>query len=158
MTVVARRIIATPARSAIKTWQVILDLLTPDSNSLVREELLAISGIACSLIADEAMKGSPIVVYGSGPRVRVYCLYDEDAITGDNAKEDALLFNATDGDWHMSLPCQAADLTWVQAALKKISSRVTARDLATDDVDTEKVEDSTTAKAAEVDKEVFLRP
>ena len=104
------------------------------------------------------MKGSPIVVHGSGPRVRVYCLYDEDAIAGDNAKEDALSFNAMESNWHMSLPCQATDLTWVQAALNKIASRVTARDLATDDVDTEKIEDSSTAKAAKVDMEAFLRP
>ena len=157
MTIVARRITATPARSATETWEVILDLLASDSNSLAREELLAISGIACSLIADEAMKTAPIVVYGSGPRVRVYCLYDEDAITGDNAKEDALSFNATEGDWYMSLPCYAADLTWVQEALKKLSNRITARDMATD-VDIEKDRGNPTAKDAEIDKEAFLRP
>ncbi len=157
MTIVARKIIATPARSTTKTWEVILDLIAPESNDLAREELLAISGIACSLIADEAMKTAPIVVYGSGPRLRIYGLFDEDAITGDNAREDALSFNTTEGDWHMSLPCQAADLTWVQAALKKLSNRITARDMATD-VDIEKDEGSHTAKAAEIDKEAFLRP
>lgn len=157
MTIVARRIIATPVRSAIETWQVILDLITPDSNSLEREELLAISGIACSLIADETMKSSPVVVYGSGPRVRIYCVYDEDAIAGENAKEDSLPFNATENDWQMSLPCQNSDLTWVQAALKKISCRVTARDMESD-VDTEKAQSSTTFKATEIDKEAFLRP
>jgi hypothetical protein len=157
MTVVARKIIATPERSATDTWKVILDLLAPDLNSMSREELLAISGIACSLIADETMKAAPIVVFGSGPRVRIYCLYDEDAITGDNANENALAFNATDDGWHMSLPCGKGDLAWVTAALKKLSNRVTARDMEID-VETENAQATTVIKTMHIDKEAFLRP
>jgi len=157
MTVIARRITATPVRLATEAWEIIIDLLAPDSNSLAREELLAISGIACSLISDETMKESPILVHGSGPRVRIYCLYDEDAVVGDDAKEDALSFNATEGDWFMSLPCQVADLVWVREALNKLSNRVTARDMDTD-VDIEKAESFTTSRFAIVDKEAFLRP
>lgn len=39
-------------------------------------------------------------------------------------------FDPLKGNWRVSLPCQSEDLTWVQAALKKHSSRITARDLA----------------------------
>jgi hypothetical protein len=156
MTTLARRIIATPARPTPEAWQVIVTLLAPQSDSSPRKELLGIAGIACSLIVDEAMKAAPIVVSGSGPRVRIYCLYDEDAISAENANEDALPFNATEGDWHMSLPCPADDLTWVQGALRKLSSRVTARDMATAQPD--EAESRASTKNIEVDKEAFFRP
>lgn len=90
MTVIARRIIATPARPASEAWSLIVELLAPESESQARKELLAIAGIASALIADEAMKTAPIVVSGSGPRVRIYCLYDEEAIVGEQAKETSL--------------------------------------------------------------------
>ncbi len=157
MTVVARKIIATPARSALETWEFIVNILTTNEDTLAAQELLAINGVACSLIADETMKTVPIVIYGSGPRVRIYCLYDEDAIAGDNAQEDALSFNATEGEWRMSLPCPASDLTWVKEALKKLSNRVTAREM-TDHVETEKEENINTAKSIKVNEEAFLRP
>ncbi len=157
MTTIARKIIATPVRSTSQTWGIIIDLLAPETDGMAREELLAISGIACSLIADETMKKTPIVVHGSGPRVRIYCLYDEDAVSGENAREDALSFNATQGDWHMSLPCQSEDLSWVKTALKKLSNRVTVRDMTTD-ADSNKAHDGENFKAAVIDKEAFLRP
>lgn len=157
MTVVARRITATPARSAAEAWSVIIKLLAPQPDSAARKELLAIAGVASSLIADEAMKAAPVVVYGSGPRVRIYCLYGEDAITGDTANESALAFDATEGDWAMSLPCPADDLAWVQEALKKQSSRVTARDMATN-VEEDKADSAAATKALQVDEEEFLRP
>ncbi len=157
MTTVAKEIISTPVRSASQTWSVIIDLLAPDADSLAREELLAISGIACSLIADEPMKEAPIVVYGSGPRVRIYCLYDEDALSGEDAKENALSFNPTEGDWRMSLPCQADDLSWVNTALKKISNRISARDMTTD-IDSNDARKSENFKNPVIDLEAFLKP
>ena len=156
MTTIARRIIATPVRSASETWAVIVNLLAAQAESPARQELQAVRGIASSLITDEAMKSSPIVVSGSGPRIRIYCLYDEDAMIGDNAKEDTLAFDATAGDWQMSLPCPADDLIWVQASLAKHSTRITARDMTTA-VDAEENQ-STTTKAIQVNMEAFLRP
>jgi hypothetical protein len=131
MTVVARRIIATPVRSASDAWAVIVGLLAPQSGSEAYQELLAVGGIACSLITDETLRDVPAVVYGSGPRVRLYCLYDDEACTGENASEASLTFDATAGEWQMSLPCHADDLVWVQEALKKRSTHVSARDMTT---------------------------
>src|SRR4030042_4651426 len=128
MTTISRKIIAIPARSASEAWKVIVNLIAPQTDSDAQRELLETTGIASSLITDEAMKNAPIVVYGVGPRIRIYCLYNEDAITGENASEETLPFSPTEGDWKMSLPCPAEDLDWVQRALKKRSGRITARD------------------------------
>ena len=46
-----------------------------------------------------------------------------------DANEEALGFDPLKGDWRVSLPCLADDLAWVQGALKKHSTRITARDL-----------------------------
>lgn len=156
MTVVARRIIATPARPASEAWAVMVDLLAPDKQSEARKELESVAGIASNLIADEAFEGAAGVVYGSGPRVRLYCLYGDKAISGDRASEAALAFNPTEGDWRMSLPCPAEDLTWVRGALKERSSRITARDM---DEDVEEEGDSEGRKASagfEIDTEAFF--
>jgi hypothetical protein len=100
---------------------------------------------------------SPIVVWGAGPRVRIYCIYNDDAVEGDDANETALSFNPTDGDWHMSLPCPAEDLSWVSNALKCKSKRVTARDMETV-LDSDE-EDSSKKGATEttVDLEAFFK-
>jgi hypothetical protein len=127
-TVVARRIGANPSRAASAAWTVIVGLLSVAGTD-GRTELEAVAGIAASLIADECFKDAPAIVSGSGPRVRIYCLYDEDAVEGSAVNENALSFNVTDGDWEMSLPCYAEDLNWVTSSLKQRSSRITARDL-----------------------------
>lgn len=157
MTVVARRIVATPARRASEAWSVMVDLLAPDKNSEARRELESVSGIASNLIADEAFEGAAGIVYGSGPRVRLYCLYGDKAISGDRAIESALAFNATEGDWRMSLPCPADDLKWVRDALKEKSSRITARDMG-EDVEQEEDSDGRKATAGfEIDTEAFFK-
>jgi hypothetical protein len=156
MTIVARRIIATPVRSASEAWVVIVRLLAPQPGSEAYKELLAVGGIACSLITDETFKDAPAVVYGSGPRVRIYCLYDDEACSGENASEVPLTFDATAGDWQMSLPCQADDLDWVQEALKKQSTRVTARDM-TVAVETEQAVTDNAATQVVINREAFLR-
>lgn len=156
MTVVARRFRSIPERSALETWRAISDVLAPQLSCASRKELDAIAGIASSLITREAMRDSAIVAHGSGPRVRIYCLYGEDAITGEEASEQPLAFDALTGDWHLSLPSPAEDLEWVRGALKKKSTRITARDLDTD------VQDSTQqakkTEAFQIDREAFFRP
>lgn len=130
-TVVSRTIRSTPERTASETWQCIVALLTQGSGGTARQELDAVAGIASSLIADQAPGEAPIVITCSGPRTRIYCLYDEDARDGDDAKEDELGFDPLSGEWSVSLPCPTDDLGWVQSALQQHSSRITARDLAT---------------------------
>lgn len=154
MTTVARRIISEPVRTASETWNIIVDLLAPESIRSARKELLSVSGVVSSLIASETAKDSPIIVYGSGPRIRIYCLYDEDAIVGDGVNETELNSKPTAGDWLMSLPCQADDLEWVQAALKKRSNRITARDMK-GEVDSEEANNN--GKSASINVEAFLR-
>jgi hypothetical protein len=154
-TIVVRRVAATPARSAAEAWLVIADLVA-SRGSAARQELDRVAGIAMSLVAAEAMRDSPIVVQGAGPRLRVYCLYDDEAILGEGASEDPLSWCPTDSDWAMSLPCLPEDLSWVQAALSRISTRIIARD------PTEAgSSDTTPGKARDdlgpVDVEAFLR-
>jgi hypothetical protein len=127
MTVIARTIASIPTRSASETWEAIADLIAPDTKSAARRELDAVAGTACSCIADEALASDPLVVYGAGPRLRVYALYGDAAIEGDAANDSALSFVPTDGDWHMSIPCPAEDLDWVERSLKAVSRHVRAR-------------------------------
>ena len=129
MTTVARRTLrSTPARDALATWSAIVDLLTRGIDGAARTEMLAVAGITASVIADHAPEDAPIVVTCDGPQSRIYCLYDDDAIDGSDANEDALGFDPLKGDWRVSLPAPADDLSWVQAALKEHSDRITARD------------------------------
>jgi hypothetical protein len=98
-----------------------------------------------------------IVLYGTGPRVRVYCLYNDDAIDGDDADEMALSFDPTAGDWQMSLPCPSEDLSWVQDALKAKSRRITARDMDTAFDNEEREASKNNAVETVVDLEAFFK-
>ena len=155
MTVVSRRVTSTPARSASASWDVIVKLVTA-AGSPARQELQGIEGIASCIIAEESLKSDPCVVFGSGPRVRIYCLYNEDAIAGEDANEAALTFNPTEGDWQMSLPCAADDLEWVKKALSERSTRVTAREVGTAVYD-EPSKAPKSSTGAVIDREAFLR-
>lgn len=128
--VVSRRFVSSPARDAHATWTAIAELLAPHGGER-RKELLSVAGTAASVIADAAPEATPIIVTCDGPRTRIYCLYDEDAIDGADTNEAALGFDALKGNWAVSLPCLPDDLDWVSASLKAKSSRITARDIAT---------------------------
>lgn len=157
MSAVARRIRATPERSASDAWDIIVDLVAP-ANGSARQELLSIEGIASSIIATESPKDAPMVVRGKGPRVRIYCLYNEDAISGDNANEAALAETPTDAEWLMSLPVDADDVTWIKDALAKKTSRVTVRDKSETLDAGEDSSATTSTRAAAINMEEFLRP
>jgi hypothetical protein len=104
-----------------------MSVLAPDASSSARAELQKIAGVASSSIASEAPTSDAFVVYGSGPQVRVYCVFGDDAVSGDGVNEDSLSDPPTTGDWKMSVPCLVEDLEWTQKKLKSLSSRVTAR-------------------------------
>jgi hypothetical protein len=127
-TIACRRFVSTPQRDAASTWRSITDLLTRGAVTAARTELLAVAGIAASIITDKAPQKAAIVVACDGPRTRIYCLYDEDALDGAVRNEEPLGYDPLKGNWHVSLPCASDDLAWVQAALKKHSSRISARD------------------------------
>ncbi len=156
MTVIARKIAATPARPASAAWKSIVDLISK-AETTARAELESIAGIASSLISDETFADSPAVVCGAGPRLRIYCLYDEDATSAEQANENALTFNPTDGDWQMSLPCLPEDLDWVRNELKKKTNRITARDKDAAMNDESEARSASSASALELDQEVFLK-
>lgn len=131
MTTIARRTFAsTPQRSALDTWHAIVELLTKGRHGPTRSELLAVEGIAASVITDQAPRDAAIIVTCDGPRTRIYCLYDEDAIDGADANEDALGYDPLAGNWRVSLPCLTDDLGWTDKALQAKTSRIVVRDSA----------------------------
>lgn len=156
MTTVVRRVFAsTPARDASDTWSAIVALLSHAGDARKKAELMSVAGIAASIITDQATLEAPIVVTCDGPRTRIYCLFDEDAVEGSDANEDILGFDPLEGDWSLSLPCLAEDLGWVQNALKTHSKRITARDLA-DGIAIEKQAAEPTTNALVFDAKGFL--
>jgi len=157
--VVARRIIAIPARHASGAWAKMVDLIAPDQNSRARKELESVAGIANLLISEEAFKDAAVVVRGKGPRIRLYCLYNDDAISGEDVSEAALATIPTEEEWKMSLPCPTDDLEWVQAALKNKSTRITARDLSepVTDEDEDSQHENSSAKAVTINRKEFFR-
>ena len=154
MSRVSRRIASTPQRTAMETWKAICALLAPDAQSEARAELEKVAGVAASTISSEGPKDDPIIVHGGGPRAHLYCVYDEDAVSGDGVEEDPFTRSPVQGDWKVSLPVPKEDLDWTQKKLKATSSRVTARALG-DRLDEE--DKTKTTAAIEVDVKEFLR-
>jgi hypothetical protein len=156
-TVVSRTLRSSPHRSASDTWKAIVELLTQGRTGDARNELSAVSGIASSIIADRVAKDTAIIATCDGPRTRIYCSYDEDALDGADANEDSLGFDPLKGDWQVSLPCEPDDLAWVQGALKKHSTRITARDT-TAAVSVKKAELDVEVHPLTLDPKKFLEP
>jgi hypothetical protein len=127
-TVASRKIRSTPFRDAAETWEVIVFLLTRGTNKKAEVELLRVIGVAASVITDLTLKDAPIIVTCDGPRTRIYCIYNDDAMDDSNAQEEALGFDPLNGEWSLSFPCETDDLSWVKSALAKQSTRISARD------------------------------
>lgn len=157
-TIASRVVRSNPHRTATQTWDFIVEMLTRgESGPAAQQELKSVAGIASSLITDHVMRDAAMVVTCDGPRTRIYCLYDDDALDDSDAKEDALNFDPLKGAWAISLPCAQEDLEWVQRALKSKSSRITARDAKhTLGEETEKAA-AASVKALTVDMEGFLK-
>jgi hypothetical protein len=126
-TVITRNVASTPHRTAAETWEVITKILAPDADSSGRGELQKIAGVAAASIASEAPVNDGFVVFGNGPQVRVYCVFGDDAISGDGINEEPLNEPAAEGEWRMSLPCLVEDLEWTKKKLKELSPRISAR-------------------------------
>jgi hypothetical protein len=156
-TVTRRTFRSSPHRAAADTWRAIVELLTQGRSGDARSELVAVDGIATSIIADRVTKEAAIIATCDGPRTRIYCLYDDDAIDGTDADEGALGFDPLKGDWRLSLPCHADDLAWVQAALQKHSDRITARDAAAT-IALEKSDTNSAPQALALDPKKFFGP
>lgn len=64
-------------------------------------------GVASYIITEKILEEHPVVVRGvSGPRLRVYCVYDDDALDEDKLNEEPLTWSPTadDGSWRVALP------------------------------------------------------
>lgn len=116
----------------METWERICALLVPDGNSDGRSELAKVAGVAASAISSEGARDDPIIVYDGGPRAHIYCIYGEDAVSGDGVEEEAFSKTPLGDGWKMSLPVPKEDLAWTQRKLKADSSRVTARAIGED--------------------------
>jgi hypothetical protein len=155
-TVLARRVASTPVRTAAKTWARIVEIIAPDAQSPARKELDKVAGTACASIASEASKEAPMVIWGGGPRVRVYCVFDEDAITQDGVNEAALPKSPTEGDWRMSIPCLADDVAWSSASLAAASSRISARSV-DDEVEDDEPDTAAAKSSLSINLTEFLK-
>lgn len=158
MSTVRRDFRSVPHRDASSTWAHIVALITTSASSdEASKELMSVSGIAASVIADQCAKDSPIVVTCEGPRTRIYCIYDDDALDDSSCNESKLGFDATKGSWQVSLPVNQEDLDWVTAALKKLTTRVIARDALKGIQVESSAKSATSAKEVSIDMEGFLK-
>lgn len=119
---VRRDIASIPARSAAETWSAIIELVT-SAKSADADQLTAAASILQALIADEQPASVPIVFSGCGPRVLIYCVYNEEAME-HGLKIDALPSNPTEGDWRMTAPCEDEDVAWMNKSLKSRAPRL----------------------------------
>lgn len=157
MGAIARRVRSTPFRTASETWTTIIGLVAV-SESGAAQELERVRGVCASVIASEAPGNAPIIVSGVGDQVRIYCLFGDEAVVGDNASESPLAWDPTNGDWAMSLPCDADDLEWIRETLSKGSLHVTARDSKEASLGTTSNGSSADRVTGAVDREAFFRP
>jgi len=157
MTVIARRVASTPARTATQTWEKIVGLIAPDAASAARQELAKAKGIACASISAEVIKDAPIIVWGSGPRLRIYCAFGEDALTGDGVNEDAVVSVPTDGNWRMSIPCTPEDAAWCKKKLAGVSQRISARSIDDDIEDEPQARSASSGDALSIDVGEFMK-
>lgn len=121
MSVISRRFAASPARTAADVWDAIVNVIAADSDA-VKQQLKSITGVIASIISDETPANSPITIIGKGPRLRVYCLYGDDAL-GDEANEAALTWKPFESEWEVYFPVEEVDYDWVTKELQKKHTR-----------------------------------
>lgn len=115
MTVLTRRVAARPARTASEVWGLITELLFASCEEGRRACGVA-SGLAASVVAEEIPARSPFVLTGAGPRVRIYTLYDEEAL--DEPDEAPVQLDLEGHDWLLWLPCAKEDIGWAEPSIK----------------------------------------
>lgn len=113
MSVHARRVESTPNRSTSETWTHIVDMLD-SSNEGAIQELKGITGVVSSIISDRVPENHPFTFVGNGPRVRVYCIFDNK----NDGTESPIKHDVLDGDWILYLPCKEADKDWITKKLR----------------------------------------
>lgn len=121
MNIITRKFSAAPVRTAAATWVAIVDVLS-EQDATIRNELMKIDGIVASLISEGTPEKNAITIIGTGPRLRIYCLYEEDGST-ENANESTLNWNPFENDWEIYLPVEQSDMDWITKSLSAKGSR-----------------------------------
>ncbi len=153
---IRRDIASLPVRSAKETWCAIVDLVTGDG-STDRQQLDAAASIMESLIADELPATVPIVFKGAGPRVLIYCLYNEDAMEA-GVDTNGLNTNPTTGDWRATAPAEDDDLAWMNRSLKVRAPRIAVHAVDEPPADNEPEDAERAGKAFEIDWGALSKP
>ena len=118
MTVIARRVRATPFRTAGDAWAFISDLIA-DSHPTARPYLKAAGNAGAMVISEEHTQHNPIRLSGCGPQVRFYTLHGFRAIDGESMSEQSLIITPSDA-WELALPAAGPDFDLVSSALNGI--------------------------------------
>jgi hypothetical protein len=157
-TVYQRTIKASPDRLSSEAWTVICALAAPDPKSSARKDLESVAGLAGTIISARYPLEDGIIIYGGGPRVRFYTIYDENAVSGENAKEDKLPSCPTEGDWKLSFPCGKEDLEWLKKTLEGKSKRFSIRALGetVDAAEKDESEKNQSQSSASINTDAFL--
>jgi hypothetical protein len=130
MSTVARRFSASPTRLSSATWKAIVELICKNDAGAAAE-FAKVSAVASCLINDKLFAKNPLVVKSKGPRLRIYCLYGEDSIEGEDINEDALSWQPTADEWHAFLPCSQEEYRETAASLKAKSAKFSAYNIET---------------------------
>jgi len=122
MSVISRTVISNPERTSVETWTKITEIICA-LNSEVKVEFDKVSNIAASLLSEELTKDYPIIMKGAGSQLRIYCIYGDDAISGEDASEDLLSWDITAKAWKIYLPCSTEQLQWYDNALTELNDK-----------------------------------
>lgn len=123
MTIVVRKFAASPERTAAETWKAIIQMLDPSDTKWL-SELNGVTGSLSSIIASQAPKDAPLIIRGNGPLLRIYCLYDDEAVIGEDKKEQSLNWEPLTGDWKMYAPCPTELLEQMSTFISKRATRI----------------------------------
>lgn len=123
-TVVTRKFAASPVHPAAEVWTAMIKAIAND-NDQIKAELNSVVGIAASIIAERTPASFPITIIGSGSRLRLYCLYDDDAVSED-IHEDPISWNLFESDWRVHFPAAKSDLDWINKILEEKGSHFVA--------------------------------
>lgn len=157
-TVFQRTIRASPERLSSAVWSVISEMIAPDKSSQARRELDQVAGLAGTIISAKYPLDDGIIIFGGGPRVRFYCIYDDDAVSGEKAKESKLPSSPIEGEWQLSFPCAKEEIEWLRKALEGKPARFSLRALGEDvDGDEQAATSSKAQPANTVNLDAFLQ-
>ena len=128
MSIFSRRVAARPERTASEAWGVAAEVLF-GSDADAREACERLSGIVAMTIAEQVPESHAITLIGTGPRIRLYFEYGDEAISGDDVDERPVDLDTEDRDWTLWLPCGTDDYEWMHSQTEKESAPIMAYDI-----------------------------